>query len=102
MKVTFRRTGGIAPTAVGVSIDTSAQVGPESEELEMLVKQSAILQRQSAKIPGARDVYFYVIDIVTEDHRIHSVTYDDPSIPPEVRPLLDFLLVRSKDLMPDI
>lgn len=102
MKVTFRRTGGFAATAVGCSIDTSEQTGPDAEELEMLIKQSGILQRQSAKIEGARDVHYYIVDIVTPDHRIHSVTYDDPSIPNEVRPLLDFLLVRSKDLMPDI
>lgn len=101
MIVTFRRTGGFAPSAVGCSIDTVTDPVPEGSELEILVKQSGILQLQSAKIAGARDVHYYAIDIVTDDHRIHSVTYDDPSIPQSVRPLIDFLLVRSKDLMPD-
>lgn len=102
MKVNFRRTGGFAATAIGCALDTEALPSAEADELEMLIKQSGILQRESAKIAGARDVHYYTVDIEGADIQAHSVTFDDPSIPPEVQPLFDFLVVRSKNLMPDI
>lgn len=100
MKVSFRQSGGFAPIFKGVQIDTTANPGPEANELETLIKSSGILQLSDAKVKGARDVFYYTFDIDTGSG-VHSVTLDQLSIPAPVQPLVEFLKARSKNLLPD-
>lgn len=100
MRVSFRQSGGFAPIFVGTQIDTDAEQGPESTELEKLVMDSGIMKLSDAKVKGARDVYFYTFDIHVGELK-HSVTLDQLSVPPSVQPLLEFLKARSRNMLPD-
>jgi hypothetical protein len=100
MKVSFRQSGGFAPIFIGVQMDTAANPGPEAAELEKLIASSGIEKLQDAKVKGARDVYFYTIEIES-DRGKHSVTLDQLSVPAPVQPLIDFLKARSANLLPD-
>ena len=100
MKVYFRRSGGFAATFHGVEIDTKETPGPESSELENLVQSSGIMNLSGKKMEKARDVYLYTWQI-DDQGKQHTVTFDQLSVPEEVKPLLEFCQARSKNMMPD-
>ncbi len=100
MKVSFRRSGGFAGMFMGCEIDTSAQKDSDSSELESLVKSSGIMTQSSQRVPQARDVFQYSFDIEADGSK-HSVTLDQLSVPEPVKPLVEFLMKRSKNMLPD-
>lgn len=100
MKVSFRRSGGFAPMPLSCTIDTDTCSAEDAIQLRSLVASSGVMQASSATVPGARDVRLYVIDI-EDDDLSHEVKFDDISIPAAVRPLIDFLQARSKNVFGD-
>lgn len=100
MKVYFRKSGGFAAIFFGFQLDTDEQPGPEAEELKSLIKSSGIMQMSDKRVEKARDVYLYTWQI-TENAKEYSVTLDQLSVPEAVKPLLDFCLARSKNMLPD-
>jgi len=100
MKVYFRKSGGFAAMFVGFQLDTEQQPGPEAEELKSLVKASGIMGMSDKRVDKARDVYLYTWQI-TDNGKEHSVTLDQLSVPEETKPLLDFCMARSKNMLPD-
>ena len=84
---------------MGCEIDTAPN-DADATELESLVASSKIMSQSSKKVAAARDVYLYSFDM-EKDGQKHSVTFDQLSVPEEVKPLVDFLLKRSKNMLPD-
>ncbi len=100
MKLSFRKSGGFAPVFVGCSFDTRAKADAEAAELESLVKASGIMQMSSKKSPHARDVFYYTFAIEL-DGKSKELTLDQLNLPESLQPLLNFLLERSKNMLPD-
>lgn len=100
MKLYFRKSGGFAPIFQGCQFDTTANRNEDSQELEALVAAGKILNQTSKKVPQARDVFYYTFDLEL-DGKTNSVTFDQLSVPDEVKPLLEFCLARAKNMMPD-
>jgi len=98
MKITYRRTGGFAPIPVSCALDTETMPADEAQELKRLVAASSIVQLESRRNSAARDVRLHTIK-VEDDGK--EVSFDDVSIPGEVRPLIQFLQARAKNMLDD-
>ena len=97
MKLSFRKSGGFAPVFMGCIFDTDAKPEPE---LEALVKSSKIMEQTSKKHPSARDVFYFTFTIDMNGTN-KSVTFDQLNVPQEVEPLLNYLLERSTNMLPE-
>lgn len=100
MKLSFRKSGGFAPIFLGCQFDTEANPGPESMQLETLAKASNILSQTNKRVEAARDVFYYTFE-VQDQGKSNKVTFDQLSVPPEVQPLLDFVMQHAKNMLPD-
>ncbi len=100
MKVSFRKAGGYAPVFEGCEIEVDKLPPNEAQQLEELVLNSKILQQTGKRQDGARHVHLFTFDVEHQGQK-NKVTFDQVSVPDEVKPLLEYLLERSKDLMPD-
>lgn len=100
MKITFRRSGGFAPMPMQCVIDTASCSQEDAKQLEALMDSSDIMQAESASIPGARDVRYYLIEI-ERDGQMKSLKYDELSVPAKAKPLVQFLQSRAQNLFGD-
>ena len=101
MKVSFRKSGGFAAIFEGVILDSGKMSAEESKELSALIQSSDILNQKGKRHESARDVHLFTFE-VDYNGQHNKVTFDQLSVPNEVKPLLDFLTARSKDMMPDV
>jgi hypothetical protein len=99
MKITFRRSGGFAPMPIICEIDTTGG-GADAAECQRLIETSGIMSATSAQVAGARDVHYYHIEIV-DGTTVKRVNFDQISVPPAIKPLIDFLIKRSKSFFDD-
>ncbi|NER24227.1 MAG: hypothetical protein F6J86_12900 [Symploca sp. SIO1B1] len=95
MKITFRQSGGFAGLVRGCDLDTDSLNSNEAEQLETLVQQSKIMQTQSSSTPQANDLRSYQFLIEAPVGK-YQVSFDDMSLPEDVRPLLKYLQNRAK------
>jgi hypothetical protein len=100
VKVSFRQVGGFAPTFLGCELDTAALSTGDAAELERLVRDSGVRGLRDVRLPGAADVPTVSIEIA-DGAGTHAVSFHLPAVPEAVRPLLAFLLARSRDLLSD-
>lgn len=100
MRVSFRQVGGFVPVWQGCDLDTAALPAAEAAELQRLVEQSGLRRLRDVRLPGAADVATVTIE-VDEDGSPHAVSFHLPLVPEPVKPLLAFLLARSRDLLAD-
>jgi hypothetical protein len=98
MRIIFRETGGFVPIFRGCDLDTDDLPVEEAARLAALVEASGILTLRDQQVPGARDVRLLTVALETE-RASHRVTFDELSVPPSVRPLLDALRARSRTLL---
>lgn len=101
MRVYFNKSGGFAPIFQGCVLDSTNSDPALLEELASLIEKSGIMQMASKRVPQARDVFIYGFEIELDDGRKNKLSLDQLSVPDEVKPLLEFLLGRSKNMMPD-
>ena len=101
MRVQFRQSGGFAPIFRGCDLDTETLPADEAHRLEHLIEESGILNLESARVPGARDVRLYEIAL-ERGAGAYEIRFDHLSVPAKARPLLEFLQARSRDLPPDM
>lgn len=94
MKITFRRSGGIAGRMTGCQIDTASLSSEETTKLQSLIQQSGLLHAETQYTPNARDLINYKITIQTGKNT-HSVCWDELSLPAAAKPLIDYLQRRS-------
>ena len=100
MELRFEMSGGYAGVFTGRPLTCVATVdelpGPERVHLRQLVEESGLLQAtqsDSGPTPG-RDVMTYRLSITAEGGTRHF-TFDDITVPPGVRPLLQHLQQRA-------
>jgi hypothetical protein len=99
MKVTFRQSGGYAGLIKGCEFNTDLLPTDEATTLQSLVEQSGILQAKGGQTPNARDLLNYRITVETSEG-VHSVSFDDLSIPEGAAPLLEYLQSQAKPQSP--
>lgn len=97
MKLKFRKSGGFAAMFMGCEFDTETSPAPE---LEALVKSSNIVNERSKRVEAARDVFYYTFEVDLNGQK-NKVTFDQLSVPETVKPLLEYCLSQSKNMLPD-
>jgi hypothetical protein len=99
MRVIFIQSGGYAGLIRGCEFDTESLPPEEAEALHSLVKKSNIKGNQKLVTRDARDLRTYTITVEKNEER-NSISFDDMSVPKEVRELLGFLESRAKPQKP--
>ena len=94
MKIRFRQTGGFGGLVMGCDLDTGTLSPPEAQELARLVKQANLENIHSPPSARARDLQNY--EIAVEDETTAKASFDDMSMPANMKPLLDFLRRRAR------
>jgi hypothetical protein len=77
-----------------VEMDTAAMDGRQAAAVEALVAEAnffALPDVVAGDQPGA-DLFEYRIEIELNPGAEHAVVFHDPVVPPQARPLLDYLL----------
>ncbi len=100
MKLYFTKSGGFAPIFQGCRFDSAQDRQAECKELEELVRASGIMQETSKRVPQARDVFYYTFEIELDGQK-QELTFDQLSVPDSCKQLLEFLLCRSKNMLPE-
>lgn len=95
MKVRFDQSGGYAGLLKGCEIDTSDLSPEKAQELEQLVKASAIPASGEFLSDSSRDLNQYEISIEDGDSNT-SVIFDDESVPQSAKPLIGYLKKYAK------
>jgi hypothetical protein len=90
MKVRFRYTGGFGGLSFGCDLDSKTLPKTEANKLDRLVKKANLSDVTLRGSDKARDLLNYTIEIETKDEMI-TATFDDMSIPKNVKPLIKFL-----------
>ena len=85
---------------IGCHLDTDKMAPDQAQELHALVKASGIMSARDARLPAARDVHLFSVEIADGSNK-HKVVFDQLSIPPQVRPLIEFLIANSNSMLPD-
>ncbi len=92
MRVRFERTGGFTGRKLKAQLDSAALPAAEASQLARLVAESRFFDlpgRSEAASPRA-DHFSYIVTIESK-HRAHTIRASEPSVPPEIRPLLAWL-----------
>jgi hypothetical protein len=97
MKVRFVRTGGVAGMRLAVTLDSETLSAREAARLKRLIGRAASIEASppaTGPRPGA-DRFQYRLT-VEEGGRTRRLELDDASVPPALRPLLDYLAGRAR------
>lgn len=98
MKITFRRSGGVA---LGTKIseakeDTDLLPPDEAASVKSVVEQSGILEAEGGRAPRARDAFSLEIIIETDDGKVYHKVFDQTTLPESADPLIEYLTAKSK------
>ncbi len=97
-RLEFRKTGGFMGILKGCDLDLLNLPAAERSKVEALVQSSNLLSLSSHTERRARDVYYYHITATTSDGKEHGCKFDDVTLPPALRPLVQLLEARSSNL----
>jgi hypothetical protein len=95
--------GGFVPQYKTCSVNLAVLSPDDAAALVGLVHASGILNYPDGsafKVRGAADTIDYSFIVkMDDDKKARTVTFDNPSLPNEVQPLLRYLLARSENLL---
>jgi predicted signal transduction protein with EAL and GGDEF domain len=94
MKIRFRQTGGFGGLVLGCDLETSALPPAEAQELTRLIKLADLEKIHARRNEKGRDLQIY--EIAVENEITVKASFDDMSMPANIRPLLDFLRQRAR------
>jgi Emfourin len=99
MRVRFQQSGGYAGLLRGCEFDTESLPPREARVLRSLVKKSNIKGNQRLITKDARDLRTYSITVEINKES-NNVSFDEMTVPKEVRELLNFLEARANPQKP--
>ncbi len=96
MRITFERSGGFTGRKLQRSVDSAVLPAMQAHRLAELLEQSHFFDLPGKMPPPSRgaDRFNYKITVETES-RTHTVEATEAAIPPQLRPLLDWLTRNS-------
>jgi len=99
MHILFERTGGFAGLKLKASLDAESLPPPQARRLRKLLQESRFFEltlRLDASAPRP-DRFQYRLT-VENNNCVHTVQASEDAIPPEMRPLLDWLTATARQL----
>jgi hypothetical protein len=97
MKISVRRSGGLANIGAHAEVDTSKLPREKADELQRLVRGASLPDQPPPPLRAAHAADVYQYDITVDDGKSPK-TYraDDLTMPEQWRSLVDFLLKQSE------
>lgn len=95
MKIHYRQSGGFAGITLGADVDVDDLSEREAAEFRALVHRLPIDQIPPRRPSDIPDLTTHTLT-VESDGGIHSVSFDDTTVPPSIQPLLDLLQPRIR------
>lgn len=99
MRITFIQSGGFAGAVRHACLDTAGLAADERHAVEALVTESGLTMSWERFASAARDLKRYEIVIAGAAGTIR-VACDDRCLPDRARPLVGFLIARSRPGLP--
>jgi hypothetical protein len=99
MRIFFERTGGFAGLKLKASLDAASLTPQQARRLRKLLEQSRFFElplRLEASV-SRPDRFRYRLT-VESNNCVHTVQAAEDAIPPEMRPLLDWLTATARQL----
>ena len=95
---TYKQTGGFIGANRLFEEKLSQLPKSEKEKLEQLIQKSGLMKTDSEKKtnPRACDVFIYDFSL-TQDGKTYQALFDDTTLPPSYRPLVEYLRDKVKD-----
>ena len=106
MNIKFERSGGIAGTHIDFSADTNSLSPTEAHQIQELINNARFFDIPSKSAPppqkkGAADYFEYVITVEKEGGQTHTIKTTDITMPPALRPVIDFLVNKQRTMSQD-
>jgi len=95
VRIKFVQSGGFGGLLKGCEVDAAVLGETERAGLQVLLDEGARRERS----PGSRDLTTYDITVETGDQTL-TLSFDDLTMPPLARSLLQALVARAKPLRP--
>jgi hypothetical protein len=103
MKIHLERSGGFAGMIMSTTVDTNTLSSNEVNELQGLIEKSQFFELSSESVEeassktkkGAADYFTYKVTVQNGDGQ-HTVEWNDLSMQPNLKRLVDFLVKHSK------
>ena len=97
MKVLFERTGGFAGIKLSASFDSASLPPRQAQRLQELLEECRFFQlpirlEETAPRP---DRFFYRLTVESQNG-VHTVQASEGAVPPEMRPLLEWLTTAAR------
>lgn len=96
--ISYRKSGGFMGVNRGCDLDLSKMSRDERAKIESLFDLEEFMSLKSGTTPGAADVFYYNVEVVSTAGESHAVKFDDVTLPANLRPLISYLDGRSTDL----
>ena len=97
MRILFERTGGFAALTLRANLDAETLPPPQARRLRKLLEESHFFELP-LRLEGSAvrpDRFQYRLTVENENC-IHTVQASEDAMPPEMRPLLDWLTAAAR------
>jgi hypothetical protein len=92
MRASLERTGGFAGVRLTSTADTDSLSPDDAQRLQQLVERANFFELPEVIAPSRAQPDRFQYRLTVEDQqRAHTVTISEAALPPNVRPLTDFL-----------
>ena len=96
MKIRLTRTGGVAGMRLSAQLSTEAMAPEEANHLRRLISDGDLFRwPERLKSSRPQPDRFQFCLVLEEGARSKRLLMDESAVPPEVRPLLDYLLAAA-------
>ncbi len=97
MRIFFERTGGFAGMKLKASLDAESLSPQQARRLHKLLDDSRFFQLPlRLETPTSRPDRFHYRLTIEDENCVHTVQGSEDAIPPEMRPLLDWLTATAR------
>ena len=97
MRIVFERTGGFAGMRLKASLEEGSLAPREVRRLHKLLRESRFFELPlRMEAPVSRPDRFQYRLTVEKDNCIHTVQASEDAIPPEMRPLVEWLTAAAR------
>ncbi|HEX2916209.1 MAG TPA: protealysin inhibitor emfourin [Chloroflexia bacterium] len=97
MRVEFERSGGFAGLIMRTEVDTSQLSADEAAQLQKMLSEANFFKLPSRLPSSASNVDRFQYNITVHDNnRTCSVQASESALPPELRPLVDWLTAQAR------
>jgi len=102
VELSFTRSGGFAGMRLSTHLDTRTLSPDEAKRVQRLIEDADLFNISSVSVARSTSADRFQYDLTVDDqHRQHTIRLPESAVPDKLRPLLSYLIERSKRGDPD-